>query len=409
MSSSQPATAPTTAPPTVPSTIEVVFPGPIAFPSSPGIYRIRLQPEHAAGGPTIKYLAAPNTSRLIGPDAHDLRLASLAFDRIPAGDWVVGHLSPTAAAEGPTTKLELSSTADASALPALNLASAGPIWCDTTIDESAWTEPPASERWTTVLDASGAEVHVPGPTELQCMGYASAAVIPAPAALGRGGSVVRVSDWFPGHWQGVENETRAYRLLQERDPGLAPRFLAHVTENHSRVVGFLLEHVADVREAGAGDLEKCRAILGRLHALGIAKRQLSRHSFLVKGDGEVLVRGPFDGPLEGVGEEMLREEMESLERVLAESQSEVEDQAARVLRQADPERSKLLMEFWNAHGFILPFVYWLEEHTGRLTLTLEEYGVLAKKYEDNRFAWSDELQEWAEKRFGPSAEGSSSN
>ena len=207
----------------------------------------------------------------------------------------------------------------------------------------------------------------------------------------------------------MENETRAYRLLQERDPGLAPRFLAHVTENHSRVVGFLMEHVADVHEAGERDLEKCRAILGRLHALGIAKKQLSRHSFLVKGDGEVLVRGPFDRPLEGVGEEMLREEMESLERVLAESQSEVEDQAARVLRQADPQRSKLLMEFWNAHGFILPFVYWLEEHTGRLTLTLEEYGVLAKKYEDNRFAWSDELQEWAEKRFGPPAEGSSSN
>ncbi len=191
----------------------------------------------------------------------------------------------------------------------------------------------------------------------------------------------------------MENETRAYRLLQERDPGLAPRFLAHVTENHLRVVGFLLKHVTDVREARAEDLENCKAILGRLQALGIAKRQLSRHSFLVKGDREVLVRGPFDGPLEGVDEEMLQEEIESLERVLAESQSEVEDQAARVLRQADPERSKLLTEFWNAHGFILPFVYWLEEHTGRLTLTLEEYGVLAKKYEDNGFAWSDELQE----------------
>ena len=49
--------------------------------------------------------------------------------------------------------------------------------------------------------------------------------------------MVLVSDWFPGHWTGINNETRAYRMIQERDPGLAPRFLAHVTENGSRVVG----------------------------------------------------------------------------------------------------------------------------------------------------------------------------
>jgi hypothetical protein len=135
------------------------------------------------------------------------------------------------------------------------------------------------------------------------------------------------------------------------------------------------------------------------------KRRLSRHSFLVKADGEVLVRGPFDGPLEGVGNEMLQEEMESLEGVLAESPSTFEDQTARILRLADPERVKLLGEFRKTYGFVLPFVYWLEEHTGRITLTLEEYGVLAKEYEDNGFAWSKELQERAEKRFGPSAKG----
>ncbi len=405
MSSSQPTTKPTTAPPTVPFTIETVLPGPIAFPSSPDIYRIRLKPEHAAGGPTIKYLAAPNTNRVFtGPDGHDLRLTNLAFDHVPAGDWVVGYLSTTA--EG-ATKLELTSTTGPSALPDLNLASATPTWCDTTIDESACTEPPPSARWTTVLNKTGAEVCVPRPTELQCMDYVSASVIPAPQALGLEGTtrVVRVSDWYPGHWAGIENEMRTCRLIQERDPGLTPRFLAHVTENHLRVVGFLLEYVADAREAEVEDLEKCRAVLGRLHALGIMKRGLSRHSFLVKGDGEVLVRGPFDGPLEGVSEEMLQEEMESLEGVLAESPSKFEDRAARILRLADPERAKLLGEFWKAYGFVLPFVYWLEEHTGRITLTLEEYGVLAKEYEDNGFAWSKELQERAEKRFGPSAKG----
>lgn len=60
------------------------------------MYRIRLQREHATGGPTIKYLVAPNTVRFFtGPDAYHRRLTNLAFDYVPAGDWVVGRLSAT--------------------------------------------------------------------------------------------------------------------------------------------------------------------------------------------------------------------------------------------------------------------------------------------------------------------------
>ncbi|KAK4243042.1 hypothetical protein C7999DRAFT_45054 [Corynascus novoguineensis] len=383
----------------VPFTIENVLPGPLAFPSSPDVYRIRLQREHAAGGPTIKYLAAPNTVRVFtGPDAYHRRLTNLAFDCVPAGDWVVGRLS--AAERGGETKLELISTAGADTLLGLSLVSAGPVWCGMTVDEADCAKAPPSMRWTTVVDAAGAEVRVPKLANLQCMDYVSASVIPAPQAVvachypgqEEEACVVLVSDWFPGHWVGIDNETRAYRMIQERDPGLAPRFLAHVTENGSHVVGFLLEYVPDAREAGPADLDRCSAVLGRLHALGIAKRGLSRHSFLVKGDGEVLVRGPFDGPPEEA-------------KTLAKSPSEFEDQATRMLRLADPQRAKLLGEFQEAHGFVLPFVYWLEERTGRITLTVEEYSILAKEYEDNGFAWSRELQERAEKRFGLSGQG----
>ncbi|KAL2192539.1 hypothetical protein P885DRAFT_72886 [Corynascus similis CBS 632.67] len=358
-----------------PFTIENVIPGPLAFPSSPDVYRIRLQREHATGGPTIKYLVAPNTVRFFtGPDAYHRRLTNLAFDYVPAGDW---------------TKLELISTTGADALMSLGLVSAGPIWR------------PPSTRWTTVVDTAGAEVRVPKPANLQCMDYVSASVILTPQAVvarhHRGQEeevrVVLVSDWFPGHWMGINNETRAYRVIQERDPGMAQRFLAHVTENGSRVVGFLLKYVPDARKAGPADLDRCRSVLGRLNALGIAKRGLSRHSFLVKANGEE------------ASEEMLRPEVESLERVLAKSPSEFEDQAARMLRLADPQRVKLLGEFQKAHGFVLPFVYWLEERAGRITLTLEEYSILAKEYEDNGFAWSKDLQEWAEKRFGLSTQG----
>ncbi len=61
------------------------------------------------------------------------------------------------------------------------------------------------------------------------------------------------SDWMPGHWEGIENEAHTHHIIAERDPGLAPRFLAYVTENRSRVVGFLLEHVPHAREAGPGE------------------------------------------------------------------------------------------------------------------------------------------------------------
>ncbi|KAK4033585.1 hypothetical protein C8A01DRAFT_39954 [Parachaetomium inaequale] len=401
MSSSQPAAMPTTAPLAVPFTIDNVISGMLAFPSSPDVYRIRLQREHAAGGPTIKYLAAPNTARAFnGPDAYQRRLTNLAFDHVLAGDWVVGRLSVA----GGGDKLELNSTHGPDALSDLGLGSAEPAWCGTTVDEIDCAEGPASARWTTVVNAAGEEISVPKPTDLQCMDYISASVIPTPQGVAYPGrEVVRVSDWIPGHWAGIENETRAYRIIEERDPVLTPRFLAHVTENDSRVVGFLLEHVPNAREAGPADLDKCRAVLGRLHALGIAKRRLSRHSFLVRDDGSVLVRGPFTGSPGEASEEVLRAEMESLERVLAQSPSAFENQVARMLRLADPQRVNLLGEFQKAHGVVVLFVYWQEELEGRITLTLEEHGILAKEYEDNDFAWTKELQEQAEKRFGPCA------
>ncbi|KAL2144065.1 hypothetical protein VTI28DRAFT_9676 [Corynascus sepedonium] len=403
MSSSQPST---TVPLSVPFTIDTVLSGMLAFPDSPDIYRIRVSREHAGdSGPTVKYLAAPNTAHVFtGPvDAHQRRLTSLTFDHVPAGDWVVGRLAAPAEG-GAEAKLELVSTDDGpGALADLGLGSADPSWCGTTVDEADCPEPPASARWTTVTNSAGQEVTVPKPTELQCMAYLSAAVVPAPQGVDAE-VVVRVSDWMPGHWQGIENEAHTHHIIATRDPGLAPRFLAYMTENRSRVVGFLLEHVPHAREAGLADLNKCRAVLARLHALGIPHRRLSRESFLVREDGSVLVRGPFDGsPDEGVSEEVLAAEMESLERVLAQSPSAFEHQAAKMLRRADPGRVDMLSAFQKAHGFIVPFAVWQESRQGRITLTVEEHGILAKEYEDSGFKWTKEMQERAEKRFGPSA------
>jgi hypothetical protein len=403
---------PSQLPAAVSFTIDDVQQGMLAFPDSPDLYRIRLQPTQvAAGGVTIKYLVAPNSSKVFtGPGAHIRRYDNLAFDKVPAGQWVVGHL--VAAEEGGYDgyggKLRLASTeADAvEALKGLGLCSAGPAWCNTVVDEADCQDTPDSPHWTTIVDAAGKEINVPKPTDLQCMDYVSASTIATPTPdVTDAKEVVRVSDWLPGHWMGIQHEARTYEIIQSRDPGLAPRFLGHITENRSRVIGFLLERIPDAREAGPADFERCKTALARLHALGIVKRQLSRHSFLVRNDGSVLIQGPFTGPPEDVGEidEIMKTETASLEKVLALSPSKFEAQSARMLSLINPQRIKLLDEFEKAHGFVVPFVYWLESCAGgrRIALTVEQHGVLAKEYQENGFRWTKELQEQSERRFGP--------
>lgn len=324
-------------------TIDNVQHGRLAFPDSPDLYRIRLQPtQAAAGGTTIKYLVAPNSSKVFtGPDAWLRRYNNLAFDRVPTGDWFVGRLvvMEEGGSDDQGGKLRLVSTETdaADTLKSLGLCSAGPTWCSTVVDERECQDAP--DTWTTVVNTAGKEIMVHKPTDLQCMGYLSASIISAPTqGVTDVKEVVRVLDWLPGHWVGIQNEARTHEIIQSYDPGLAPRFLGHVTENHSRVIGFLLERIPDVREAGPADLDKCKTTLARLHALGIAKRQLSRDSFLVRNDGSVLIRGPFTGPPEDVGDidEVMKTEMETLEKVLALSPFKFEAQSARMLSLINP-------------------------------------------------------------------------
>ncbi|KAI3395960.1 hypothetical protein diail_599 [Diaporthe ilicicola] len=399
----------------VPFTIGTVLRGMLAHPESPDLFRIRIQPEHAAGGPIVKYLTGPNSSRLLLGFRADLRRAAhLAFDTIPAGNWVVGRLAPVEEdVDGEPGKLRLASIEpdNNAALHDLGLCSAETVWCGTTVDEADCQGPPSSPRFKTVVTAAGKEVAVPNPIDLQCMGYGSASIISAPAQCSTDEEeVVLVTDWLPGHWRSIEHEARTNELIQARDPGLAPRLLAHVTENHTRVIGFLLERIHDAREAGPEDLDGCRAALARLHALGIARGDLRRHSFLVRSDGSVLVQGPFTRGPDDIGEdidEVMSAEMESLETVLARSPPEFEGQWADVLRQVnDPDRMMLFREFEDTHGFCVPFVYWQDSRKGggHITLTVEQHGVLARRYEENGFRWTEELQEQAEKEFGPTAE-----
>ena len=70
-----------------------------------------------------------------------------------------------------------------------------------------------------------------------------------------------------------------------------------------------------------------------------------------------------------------------------------------MLQLIDPQRMKVLGEFERAPGLVMCFVYWQEScgGGGRITLTLEQHGVLFKEYEENGFRWTKQLQERADK------------
>ncbi|KAK3689175.1 hypothetical protein B0T22DRAFT_536166 [Podospora appendiculata] len=104
---------------------------------------------------------------------------------------------------------------------------------------------------------------------------------------------------------------------------VAPRLLAYLTENGGeRVIGLAVELLEGARFATAADLAECRAVVARLHALGVVYGpRLRRESFLVVPDG---ARGrtraylqDFVGAVVTDDAERKRAELESLPRVLA--------------------------------------------------------------------------------------------
>lgn len=186
--------------PMIPFTIEGISQGMLSHPDSPDLYRIRIQPADAGnGGPTIKYLTGPNTSRLFtGLNAHALRRKNLAFDKVPAGDWVVGRLVPAEeGTNGQGGKLELASTETdtAEALDDLGLRNAEPVFCGTTVDLQDCLNRVDGEPWTKAVLEDGREVGIPNPTELQCMDYVSATIVVTPPGVPTDGEeVICVAD-----------------------------------------------------------------------------------------------------------------------------------------------------------------------------------------------------------------------
>jgi hypothetical protein len=89
----------------------------------------------------------------------------------------------------------------------------------------------------------------------------------------------------PGDIFGIVPETKIYSLIQAFDIG--PRFLAHVTENRDRVIGYMVERLPG-RHVTTEDLPAYRAVLFKLHGLDIAHGFLRLSSFLITNDRALL-------------------------------------------------------------------------------------------------------------------------
>ncbi|KAG5752783.1 hypothetical protein H9Q70_004591 [Fusarium xylarioides] len=115
----------------------------------------------------------------------------------------------------------------------------------------------------------------------------------------------------------IERETWAYSLLedhQSQHPNeslIAPKFLAHLTEN-GRIMGLLLEKV-DGESACADDLEHCETLLRRLHRdLGLVHGDVNRYNFLVDRVSGRSVRLVDFEHAEDFNESLARDELLSL-------------------------------------------------------------------------------------------------
>ncbi len=120
------------------------------------------------------------------------------------------------------------------------------------------------------------------------------------------------------------NESKTFHVVADKD--ITPRILANLTEHGTRPVGWVIEHVAG-RFATARDIPECRAVLTKLHGLGISYGDLYRHSFLIIQDGpdgktRALMQD-FRWAEPSTDESQLAEEMEMVESFLAGIESSI--------------------------------------------------------------------------------------
>jgi hypothetical protein len=228
----------------------------------------------------IKYLAFSPSD--IGRTLPDIRGDWLGFTTVPVGNWNVGYLGKNAE----TSKLDLQHVGR------VPIERVEDVWHPTRVDISVLGEPTA------------------GYPELQCTGQMYSAIYQTQS---NASSIVVNTEWYPDSIYGVIHETHIYSLIEGLHIG--PKFLGHITENHDRVYGYMLEKLA-ARSATMGDIEACRKVLSKLK---IAYGSLHKQSFLIV-DGQAFLHC-FGGSNVTSDQTILNTEMNNLEAILQQQDS----------------------------------------------------------------------------------------
>lgn len=95
--------------------------------------------------------------------------------------------------------------------------------------------------------------------------------------------------WDDTHMSKIQHEAGIYKIVTERAPHLAPRFLGYVRER-STVTGFMIEKIEDARHpTSAEEIGVCNSMLAQFHSYGLVHRNPLPSHFLVQNNGTDMV------------------------------------------------------------------------------------------------------------------------
>jgi hypothetical protein len=197
----------------------------------------------------VKYLAFDG-----GVHKLDYGGLRIGFDTVPDGDWNIGYLT----LDGSSCKFILNSTEKISI-------------------------PGIANKWAPSVDERDLGAQSSARGEIQSFGKPFCTVYNNHFGFDK---VMVEVEHHPEVLYHLVHDSEIYRVLDGHN--ITPKFIAHVTENNNRVIGFMIEAVS-CRQANIGDLPACREVLSKLHKLGYIHGWLQPSSFLVCDDGRTLL------------------------------------------------------------------------------------------------------------------------
>lgn len=327
-------------------------------------------------GSTIKYLQVPYLNmKAFGFDYYtqhntENKERILGIDRVPDGDWNIGYLDHA----GDDGKLAVVST-EKRELPDI------------------------------VMDWNDVKVGYDGLEKLEdnaCRPYLLQNIYPVEGRIMAGPPVLGVPvvlaytsplQWYGRHRNVLNAECAIHQAIQGK--GIAPRFLGHLTENDTRLIGYLLEAV-EARPASIEDLEACRTVLGKLHALGFSHGTIMRENFIILNDGSALLQA-FRFSRQTSDLDVFAKEMEQVEMVLQApwpKNTLWNDEPRKFLDQFQEKFREIHRRDFRVH----PIVFWEAENEGKVTVTQDEHRVFLLDLKKNGGRWTKKDLEEALRR-----------